>query len=244
MKLHNKSGNIVSETKKYGLNHSLPAAHFARFWGDIEPPARLAEARIFHDFSIGSFSYITGGFFYHTHIGRYSSLSNGLHIGQGNHPVDWLSTHPFQYQGLKFDVGEGFADRERYYDDLVTADNSKVQKPVRTVIGNDVWIAHGVYVRNGVTIGDGAVIGSRAVVTKDVPPYAIVVGNPGRIIRLRFSDDIVERLLKVKWWNYAPWQLRDVEFSNIELALDQLEKKIQAGMEPYKPEVITLVRGG
>ncbi len=243
VRISNKSEAVVPETRKYGLNHNLPAAQFGRFWGTIEPPVRIAESQIFHDFSIGAFSYISGGFFYHTHIGRYCSFSNGLHIGQGNHPTDWLSTHPFQYQPLKFDVGPGFADRETYYADLATADNTKVQKPVPTHIGNDVWLAHGVFVRNGVRIGDGAIIGARAVVTKDVPPYSIVVGNPGKVIKLRFPEETVARLLNLRWWRFAPWQLRDLDFANIDKALDQLEAKIEAGLQPYEPEAIILTRG-
>ena len=232
----------MQKTREYGLNHNIPAAHFGRFWGSIEPPVRIAESRIYHDFSIGAFSYLSGGFFYPTHIGRYCSLSNGLHIGQGNHPVDWLSTHPFQYQSLKFDVGVGFAERDLYYEDLVKADNTKVTKPGRTVIGNDVWIAHGVFIKNGVTVGDGAVIGARAVIVNDVPPYSIVVGNPGKIVRERFSEETVKRLLALQWWRFAPWQIRDLDFSEVNKALDQLERKLEAGLEPYAPELLNLTR--
>lgn len=105
VKIFNRAPTASQDVKKYGLNHNIEPSTFSRFWGQIEPPVRIAESRVFHDFSIGAFSYISGGFFYHTHIGRYCSLSNGLHIGQGDHPTDWLSTHPFQYQDLKFDVG-------------------------------------------------------------------------------------------------------------------------------------------
>jgi virginiamycin A acetyltransferase len=70
------------------------------------------------------------------------------------------------------------------------------------IIGNDVWIGHEVLILSGITVGDGSVIGARSVVTKDVPPYSIVAGNPASIIRLRFDEEIVEKLLKIKWWNY------------------------------------------
>ncbi len=70
------------------------------------------------------------------------------------------------------------------------------------VIGNDVWIGYEAVILSGVTIGDGSIIGTRAVVTKDVPPYAIVGGIPAKIIRKRFSDDVVARLLKLQWWNW------------------------------------------
>ena len=70
------------------------------------------------------------------------------------------------------------------------------------VIGNDVWIGYEAVVMAGVTIGDGAIIGARAVVTKDVPPYTIVGGVPARKIRRRFSDNVIARLLELKWWDW------------------------------------------
>lgn len=71
-----------------------------------------------------------------------------------------------------------------------------------TIIGNDVWIGYDALIMPGVRIGDGAVIGARSVVTKDIPPYAVVAGNPAKIIRKRFDDDIVEKLVEIKWWNW------------------------------------------
>ena len=72
----------------------------------------------------------------------------------------------------------------------------------RTTIGNDVWIGYEAVILAGVTIGDGAIIGTRAVVTKDVPPYTIVGGVPAKVIRKRFSDDVISALLKTKWWDW------------------------------------------
>lgn len=71
-----------------------------------------------------------------------------------------------------------------------------------TVIGNDVWIGHRATIMPGVKVGDGAIIASNATVTKDVEPYAIVGGNPARLIRKRFSDEQIERLLSIKWWDW------------------------------------------
>ena len=76
------------------------------------------------------------------------------------------------------------------------------------VIGNDVWIGYEAVVMAGVTIGDGAIIGARAVVTKDVPPYTIVGGVPAREIRRRFSDDVIARLLELKWWDWPAEQIQ------------------------------------
>lgn len=76
------------------------------------------------------------------------------------------------------------------------------------VIGNDVWIGYEAVVMAGVTIGDGAIIGARAVVTKDVPPYTIVGGVPARKIRRRFSDNVIARLLELKWWDWPAEQIQ------------------------------------
>ena len=81
----------------------------------------------------------------------------------------------------------------------------------RIVIGNDVFIGANVTVLDGVTIGDGAVIGAGAVVSKDIPPYAVAVGCPIRIIRYRFDDDQIETLRKLNWWNFDDDDLKDVE---------------------------------
>jgi len=79
-------------------------------------------------------------------------------------------------------------------------------KPANTkgdvIIGNDVWIGRGVTILSGVTIGDGAVIGARAVVAKNILPYAVVVGNPARCVRFRFTDEQIAELLKIKWWDW------------------------------------------
>lgn len=243
MKILNKDREVAEKLRNFGVNHNLAPKQIARLWGEFEPPVRISETRIFHDFSIGAFSYISGGFICHTHIGRYSSLSNELHIGQGNHPVDWLSTHPFQYQGGIFEMRDGFEFKEAYDADRnAYIRDAQLERPQRTVIGNDCWIATGVYIKNGVTIGDGAVIGARSVVTRDIPPYAIVVGSPAKIIKFRFDELLVERLLRLQWWRFASWQLRTLDFSDPSRALDGLERLIDDGLEEYRPKIFTVKR--
>lgn len=80
--------------------------------------------------------------------------------------------------------------------------DTRKEEKSKTVIGNDVWIGNGAIVINGVSVGDGAIIGAGAVVTKDVPPYSVVAGVPAKVIKMRFPDSIIERLMKVKWWNW------------------------------------------
>ena len=115
-------------------------------------------------------------------VGRYVSIGKGVRVITQNHPIDHLSTHPYFYERAL-----GVIDR-----DLLV--------PATTVIGNDVWIGHNALVLPGCNrIGNGAIVGAGAVVTKPVPDYAIVAGNPARIIRYRFSADIIAALLEQQW---------------------------------------------
>lgn len=120
-------------------------------------------------------------------IGKFCSIGNDVQIYLGgNHRSDWVSTYPF------FAHPEMFAGFE----------NISVSKG-NVIIGNDVWIGNQAVIMSGVMIGDGAIIGANSVVTKDVQPYSIVAGNPAKFIRKRFSDDVIKRLLEVKWWDWS-----------------------------------------
>ncbi len=121
-----------------------------------------------------------------THIGSFCSLADNIVIGGARHPIEWASTSPVFYEG-KDSVSVKFSNFRRNEDK-------------KTLIGHDVWIGTGVTIIQGVSIGTGAVIGAGAVVTKDVPPYSIVGGNPAKIIRMRFDDNIIVGLLETQWW--------------------------------------------
>lgn len=127
-------------------------------------------------------------------IGKFCSIADNVRIMLGGeHHSEFVSTYPF-YHGLYSMKNWNQGD----IPDLAWRD--RVSGDVR--IGNDVWIGRDVLLMPGVTIGDGAIIGARTVVTKDVPPYAIVVGAPMRVIRYRFSESQIEDLLKIKWWDW------------------------------------------
>ena len=124
-------------------------------------------------------------------IGKFCSIACGAKfmLTSANHKMSSLSTYPFPifYEEWGLDV-----------QDIRNAWDNKGD----IIIGNDVWIGYEAVIMAGVTIGDGAIIGTRAVVTKDVPPYTIVGGVPAKPIRKRFDDATVERLIKLRWWDW------------------------------------------
>lgn len=211
----------------------------------IEPPARTSGTAFRGRCSIGAFSYTVDGTIYTTDIGRYCSIAKGINIGQTDHPMDFLSTSPALFQpSFRIATGDKFPYKDAYDADmpppaLSRAAHSAVAK--RTRIGNDVWIGYGAVIISGVTVGDGAVIGAGAVVTKDVPPYAVVGGVPARVIRKRFDEATIGRLLAAAWWDFAPWQLRGFDLSDIGAALSCVEDMRREGREPYCPACIEVV---
>ena len=120
-------------------------------------------------------------------IGKFTQIAAGIKfiMNGANHYLGGYSSFPF----ILF---------KSYWPDVPFTDNSKGD----TIIGNDVWIGNSVTIMPGVKIGDGAVIGTGSIVTKDVEPYAIVAGNPAKLIRRRFDDETIEFLLELQWWNW------------------------------------------
>lgn len=212
----------------------------------FESPCSIKWMNILHSLRLGAFSYAVSGYFFACEIGRYTSIGEQVQIGRGNHPTSWFSSSPVFYGQLGAVVdgvdpariaGIDFARLAKEPFTHATAP-TKVE-PV--LIGNDVWIGHGAFVKPGVRIGDGAIVGAHAVVTRDVPPYAIVVGNPGRVVRYRFPDAVIQRLLALKWWNYSLDSLRGIAVDNIDASLDLLEVRIANGLAtPFEPRVIAL----
>ncbi len=127
-------------------------------------------------------------------IGRFCSIAMGAKISLNNHPMEWVSTHPFLYN-----------KKYKFVDANVSVAGVNNKK---TIIGNDVWIGANVTILAGVTIGDGAVLGANALVTKDVAPYSVVNGTPAKHVKFRFEEDVIKKLLEIKWWNWEDEKLK------------------------------------
>jgi virginiamycin A acetyltransferase len=160
----------------------------------------------YHNIEIGKYSY--GGCFNlanireFTKIGRYCSFAENVYIFNANHPVGYKSTHPFFYNpSLKYVETEQISRRS-------------------IEIGNDVWIGQNAIILASVTIiGDGAIIGAGTVVTKNVPDFAVVVGNPGKVVKYRFSEQTVRKLKQERWWD------KDI---------DDLQTHLEDFVKPYE----------
>ncbi len=123
-------------------------------------------------------------------IGSFCSIADGVSVFLGgNHRTDWVTTYPFAEFADRWETARGIRGHPSTNGDVM--------------IGNDVWIGSNATIMSGVTIGDGAVVAANSCVTRDVDPYAIVAGNPARLIRPRFDPSIVEQLLRIRWWEWS-----------------------------------------
>jgi len=153
------------------------------------------------NFDIGDYTYgkpkiLSWGEGARLKIGRFCSISDEVMVFLGgNHRTDWVTTYPFTAFEDEWPEAKGIAGHPATKGDVV--------------IGNDVWIGWGATIMSGVTIGDGTAIGARAVVTQDVEPYSIVAGNPAQLIRKRFDDDTIRKLLDIRWWDWPLDRIKD-----------------------------------
>lgn len=130
-------------------------------------------------------------------IGKFCQIAAGVEfiMNGANHQMNTVSTYPFY-------IMEGWDEEVPPLEEL----------PIKgdTIVGNDVWIGQNAVILPGVKIGDGAIIGMNSVVTKDIPPYTIVAGNPARQIRKRFDDELIELMLEFKWWDKTPEEINEL----------------------------------
>jgi acetyltransferase-like isoleucine patch superfamily enzyme len=194
---------------------------------EVEDPVQIGQnCRVLADY-IGRYTFINDGtcIFDSVTIGRFSTFARNCQIGGAEHPIHHLTTSFFR-------ISKDWFPNDplvRAAKPLRSTPRKSRSRSNRIEIGSDVWIGAAVLVLKGVTIGHGAVLGAGSVVTKDVPPYAVVVGNPAKIIRYRFSDEIVERLLRTAWWDLDPAIIA-------ELPLDDVERSLGLIEQPKRPE--------
>ena len=208
----------------------------------LEAPSSLKWTAFDHSIELGAFSYQVSGTCIAARIGRYCSFGEDVQIGRQNHPVTWASTSPAFYLGDKMiELADGFRGAADYHAYCINADEAPTQARI-TTIGNDVWIGHGAMICAGVTIGDGAIVAAHAVVSKDVPPYGVVAGNPAVIKRFRLPVQLISPMLRCRWWRFAPWQLAHLNPARPEAFIAGVFQMADA--EPFAPSVIDLRKEG
>jgi len=206
---------IILENKNNG--GSIAPNAFIPSGATVEYPINLMHnTTVYASTSLGRYTYINVNtvIYPNVSIGRYCSIARNCEIGVANHPIDWLSTHPFQFDLTIFKNNDD-------YNHVIKKDWKLHSK---TMIGSDVWIGAKVIINTGISIGHGSIIAGGAVVTKDVPPYAIVGGIPAKIIKYRFEENVIIKLLDLEWWKIDLKELNDISFNNINSAIIELSK--------------------
>jgi acetyltransferase-like isoleucine patch superfamily enzyme len=200
----------------YPLMRLLPGAKIIR--SKVEGPLYLnRNAQLGPNVTVGKYSGMNEStYIARATMGAFCAIGARTAINPFNHPLDWLSIHEFQYHPNSYDWVDEYKTMDRL---------SRTPEMFKTVtIGNDVWMGHNVNVMSGINVGDGAVIAAGAVVTKHVPPYAVVAGVPATVKRYRFSEAIIERLLRSRWWDLELSQISGLPFNDIERCLDAIEQ--------------------
>ncbi|WP_176597183.1 MULTISPECIES: CatB-related O-acetyltransferase [Sphingobium] len=188
--------------------------------------------------TLGAFTYIQkGSFFIDTDVGRFCSIAMNVSTGAGEHPVDWLSSHPFVNDPN--DVAAGLSNCYPEYREWLTGAPTRVTNRggERVTIGNDVWIGEGAFVRRGVTIGTGAIVAAHAVVTKDVAPFSIVGGNPAKHIRYRIAEGLIDEVLQSQWWEFDLRPIiAGIDFSDVRASVAKInEARADGRIERFLP---------
>jgi hypothetical protein len=195
----------------------------------IDPTAKLQETSlgafcevgaraVLLEVVMGDYSYVVNDAqITYTSIGKFCSIAAMTRINPGNHPMHRASQAHFTYRASAYFPGE--SDEAAFFE---------WRRSHRVHIGHDVWIGHGAVVLPGRSVGTGAVVAAGAIVTKDVPAYTIVAGNPARPIKRRFSEDIAGRLVELAWWDWDHDTLRSALPDFRTLAIEDFLAKYEA----------------
>lgn len=200
------------EAVQYFVSKLIKKGRLSSVRGSIvHPTAKIESGSTFVDSKMERYSFC--GYdcdIYRAVIGAFTSIANGVVLGGARHPMEWVGMSPVFYAG-RDSVKAKFSEHP-------------LPKPPEIHIGNDVWIGRSAIILSGISIGNGAVVGAGAVVTKSVPPYAIVAGNPAQIVRYRFPEQIVQELEGIQWWNFPDERLSELGayFNDIERFLSAI----------------------
>ena len=201
---------------KHLRNKKISNFAFVSSTNNVSVKAKISRLVKIKHSSVGDYSYISANCdITNTTIGKFCSIADNCRIGTASHTLNNISTSPIFT--LKHNATGTIWTEE-------SIDHCNDTKQVN--IGNDVWIATRVIIKDGVTIGDGAVIGAGAVVVKDVPPYAVVGGVPAKVIKYRFQQPIIDKLLQLQWWNASDEKLKEniSYFQSEDITLEKLEE--------------------
>ena len=174
----------LGDTPDIHRTASVRDSSFGRFC-EVGARTKVAES------VFGDYSYVVNDSdVIYARIGRFCSIAAHVRINPGNHPLDRVMLSHVSYRSSAYGLGP---DDPAFFD-------WRRASPV--TLGHDVWVGHGAVVLPGVTLGTGAAVGAGSIVTRDVPPFAIVVGNPARVLRLRFAEAEIEALQRIAWWDW------------------------------------------
>ena len=187
-----KMKNIIHSTSRIGLLSTIQGSTLGAY--TLVSAFATITGSILGDYTyLNRYSWLD-----HTVIGKFSSIASHVSIGLYEHNL-CVTTHPFYHGNL-------FGN--------LTSVNTPYDNAEITKIGNDVWIGTHATILKGVKVSDGAIVGAGSVVTKDVPPYSIVIGNPATILRYRFDEDTIKIILGSKWWEYERELLKEMIDAN------------------------------
>ncbi len=202
-------GRLDSFAAKTGLTYvarQVPARPDSGHHGsapEIDPEAAVVDCALgrwtrigarteMHEVSFGDYSYIVSdSSATYAEIGKFCSIARDVRINPGNHPTWRVAQHHFSYRATSYALGA--SDDAAFFE---------WRRSDKVTMGHDIWIGHGATILAGVTVGTGAVVGAGAVVSKDVPPFAVVVGVPARVIKYRFEPDLQAALIALAWWDW------------------------------------------
>ena len=180
---------------------------------DVHKSSKVASFSHLVNTKIGKYSYVANYFtIVDTKIGNFCSIADNVIIGGASHTISWVSTSPVFHKGNNI-LKKNFS-------------NHNFNPYLNTIIKNDVWIGVNCLIKSGLTIENGAVIAMGSVLTKNVGSYEIWAGNPAKLIKKRFSNEVIQKLIQSSWWNYDKniLTIKSKNFNNVEFFLNNLKE--------------------